>query len=468
MGRIPYIQSKSDPGVSEPRAARAFSGNLEQVREHGQIAGAAGDQKRSGTAQVHERRSALTSWDLMLGRAGFVEDAGVPVNAYLAENLSSVFACTQIISETVATLPLVVYRLAGDGNKELASNHPVARLFSGEPNTLQTPVEFLEMMTAHVLLRGNAFAEIVRDNRGAPAELIPLHPDTVAVLRIPKTRRVVYDVTSPDGGTRRLLGDEVLHLKDRSDDGVIGKSRLARARETFSIAQATETFAASTYRNGARLSGVLSHPEVVGDEALKRIKDSFEQIHRGPTKAGGTMVFEEGLKWTQISVSPEDAQMLESRRFSVEQIARMFRVPPPVLGDLSNGSYNNVTELGRWFYQHTIMPWLTKWERTIERALFSDEGRRNHEVEFDADMLVRGDMLQRFQAYRIGREVGLYSANDLRRFENLNPRTDEDADAFLSPLNMASEQTGEPKDVTARTFLECPKQCQHVRTVTAP
>jgi HK97 family phage portal protein len=393
---------------------------------------------RGAAAQRHEQRS-VSSWDLMTGRA-FEFDAGVPVTPILAENLSSVFACVQIISETVATLPLVVYRLAGDG-KNPDPSHPVARLFR-EPNALQTPVEFLEMMTAHCLLRGNSYAEIVRDNRGAPAELIPLHPDHVSVLRIPQTRRIVYDVSNLDGGTRRYLADEILHFRDRSDDGVCGKSRLTRARETFSVAQATERFAASTYRNGARLSGVLAHPDLVGEQALTNLKTSFVDRYSGPEKAGGVLVLEEGLKWTSISVSPEDAQMLESRRFSVEQIARMYRVPPPVLGDLSHGTYSNVTELGRWFYQHTICPWLTKWEKTIERSLFSEEGRRNHEVEFDADMLVRGDMLQRFQAYRIGREVGLYSANELRRFENLNPRTDADADAFLSPLNMQSEQTG--------------------------
>ena len=124
-------------------------------------------------------------------------------------------------------------------------------------------------------------------------------------------------------------------------------------------------------------------------------------------------------------------------------------MPPPVIGDLSHGTYSNVEQLGRWYYTHCISPWLVKWERTIERALLSEEARRSHEVEFDADALLRGDMLARFQSYRIGREVGLYSANDLRKFENLNPRTDADANAFLSPLNMQSEQTGRPRQDAA-------------------
>lgn len=390
-----------------------------------------------------EQRTALSSWDLMRG-IGYGTDAGVYVSPHFAENLSAVFACVQIISETIATLPLVVYRRTGDG-KSPSPDSPVARLFSRGPNSLQTPVEFLETTTAHCLLRGNAYAEIIRDNRGAPAELIPLHPDSVSVLRIPRTRTIVYDV-SGDGGTRRLLADEVLHLRDRSDDGIIGKSRLERAREAFATAAATELFAASTYRNGAALSGVLMAPGSISDAGLSRLASSFKDKHIGIHNAGNVAVLEENVKWIATSVSPADAELIGSRRFGIEQIARLYRVPPPVLGDLSHGTYSNVSELGRWFFQHTLMPWLTKWERTIERSLFSEEGRRSFEVEFDADMLVRGDMLQRFQAYRIGREVGLYSANELRQYENLNPRTDPDADAFLSPLNMQSEQTQQPKD----------------------
>ena len=382
-----------------------------------------------------------SSWQLMQGDDG----SDLPVTAPIAENLSGVFACVQVISETVASLPLVVYRTTEDGRIE-DPRHPVARLFSGDPWEYQTAPEWFETMTAHCLLRGNAYAEIIRDNRGAPTALVPLHPDWVSVERIHRSNRVRYTVTPPEGGTRRLLPEEILHLKDRSDDGIIGKSRLHRARETFQTAMAVERFAGSTYRNGAALSGVVTHPEQIGPDAAKTLRDSIEALYKGGHNAGRIGVFEEGMSWQALSVSPEDAQMLESRRFSVEQIARMFRVPPPILGDLSNGSYSNVTELGRWFAGHTIRPWLVRWERALERALFSEDGRRNHRVEFDMDELTRGDMLQRFQAYRIGREIGVYNANELRKFESLNPRSDEAAGQYLSPLNMSSEQTGAPRD----------------------
>jgi HK97 family phage portal protein len=391
-------------------------------------------------ARKPETRS-RSSWDNMIAGG---DGIAVPVNATLAENLSAVFACVQIISETIASLPINVYRRDGEA-RSLDRNHPVARIFARDANDWQTASEWLETVSAHCLLRGNGYSEIVRDNRGAPVALIPLHPDHVSVVRIPGTARIRYDVADPIRGTRRLLPEEVFHLKDRSDDGIVGVSRLRRARDTFATAFSTEQFAASTYRNGAFLSGVVTHPEQIGPEAAKTLRESLEALHGGAGKAGRIGVLEEGMTWQALSVSPEDAQMLESRRFGVEQVARIYRVPPPVLGDLSNGSYSNVTELGRWFATFTITPWLNRIERALERALFTEEGRRSHLIEFDTDLLLRGDLLTRLQAYRIGREIGLYNANDLRGFENLNPRTDPDAETFLSPLNMQPEQNGTPK-----------------------
>lgn len=391
-----------------------------------------------------EQRSAPTTWDHLRTGGTWDSDAGVPVNSYMAENLSVVFACVQVIAETVAMLPMHVYRKGGDGSRIEDPAHPLSRIFRGDPNEHQTASEFIEMMTAHTLLRGNAFAEIIRDGRGAVVELRPLHPDWVSVVRIARTSRYAYDVSLPEGGTRRLLPEEMFHLRDRSDDGIIGKSRLQRARETFGNALATERYANATYRNGAAMSGVLSHPEALGEEAAERLRKSFEQTYSGTENAGRVAVLEEGLKWMAVSVSPSDAQMLESRRFGVENLARIYRVPPPVLGDFQGGNYSSISEVGRWFYTHTIQPWLNRWERVVERSLLSDAGRASHEVEFDCDLLLRGDMLTRFQAYRIAREIGVYNANELRKFEKQNPRTDEEGDQYFTPRQMQPEQTGQP------------------------
>jgi len=390
-----------------------------------------------------EARSQPTSWDLL--KLGDVPtDGGTYVSAYFAENLSVVFACTQAIAESCAMLPLRVYRKMPDGSRLEEPAHPVARLFSGDPTPSLTASELIEMMTAHCLLRGNAYAEIVRDGRGAPVGLTPFPPDLVGVVHVRSTGRYAYDVFLPSGGTRRILPDDMLHIKDRSDDGIVGKSRLTRTRETLGIALASERYAGSTFRNGAAMSGILSHPDHLGEEATKNLRDSFKATYGGADKAGAIAVLEEGLKWQQISVSPDDAQMLETPRFSVEQLSRIFRVPGPIIGDFSGGNYSSIVEVTRWFYTQTLQPWLNKWERTIERALLSEASRRSYEVEFDVDLLLRGDMLTRFQAYRIAREVGLYSANELRRFENANPRTDPDGDTYLTPANMQPEQTRQP------------------------
>lgn len=391
-----------------------------------------------------EKRSAPTSWDLMKTGGDYGSDAGVAVTTYLAENLSVVTACVTAISETAGMLPGHLYQKLPDGSRVEEPEHPVARLFSGDPNERQTATEFVEMMTAHCLLRGNAYAEIIRNPRGEPIGLEPFHPDQVSVVKITSTGRYAFDVSLPSGGTRRLLPEEMFHLKDRSDDSIIGKSRLARARETFGTAIATERYAASTFRNGASMSGVLSHPDAIGEDAATRLQKDFKNTYTGPDKAGSVAVLEEGMKWQQISVSPDDAQMLDSRKFSTMALARIFRVPPPVIGEFEGGNYSSVSEIGRWFYSHCMMPWLNKWERLIEHSLLSAAGRRKYEFEFDCDLILRGDMLTRFQAYRIARETGIYNANELRKFEKQNPRTDAGGDKYFEPANMQQTQTGQP------------------------
>jgi HK97 family phage portal protein len=236
-----------------------------------------------------------------------------------------------------------------------------------------------------------------------------------------------------------------LHLRDRSDDGIAGKSRLQRARESIGSAIAVERHASSTFRNGAKLSGILTHPDQIGDDAAENLRKSFVENYAGSSKAGSIAVLEEGLKWTSISVTPEDAELLASRRFGTEIIARIFRVPLPLLGDISNGSYSNIVELNRMFATHTLTPWIVRLEKTIERDLFSDAGRRTHLVEIDQDDLLRGDMLARWQAYRIMREIGGANANEIRMWEKINKRDDPGGDSFFEPLNMSREQTGEPK-----------------------
>lgn len=391
-----------------------------------------------------ETRSQPTSWDL-LATLGLPTVTGAMVSPHVVEGNAAAFNAIQIISEAVGTLPAIVYRKQGDGVRQADTSNPVAKLFSDAPNDLQTPSEFVTMMMANCLMHGAAYAEIIRDANGRPTALWPLHPGHVVVERITGARRIRYQV-SDEVRTRRLLPEEVFAIRDRFDDPFTPRSRLDRAREALGGAVATERFAGAVWRNGARLSGIVSHPEQIGPEAAKTLRETLQAIYGGHDNAGKIGVLEEGMTWTGTSATPHDAELSEARKLAVLEVARIFNIPAPLLNELSNANYSNVVEMRRQFAAGTIQPWLTRWEQSILRDLFTESGRRSHEVEFDMDLLVRADFLQRLQGYRIGREIGLYSANELRRFEHLNPRDDAEADAFLTPLNMQSEQTAAPKE----------------------
>lgn len=391
-----------------------------------------------------ETRAQPTSWDL-LATMGLPTLTGQMVSPAVVEGNAAAFNAVTIISEAVGALPAIVYSKQAEGVRQAEDEHPVTRLFSDAPNDIQTPTEFVTMMQANCMMHGAAYAEIIRDSNGGPVALWPIHPGQVTIERIPGTRRIRYQV-SDEVSTRRLLPGEVFAIRDRWDDPFTPRSRLDRCREALGGAIATERFAAALWRNGARLSGFVKHPEQIGPEAAKTLRESLQALYGGTENAGRIGVLEEGSDWVQVSSTPHDAELSEARRLAVLEVARIFNIPPPMIAELSNANYSNVVEMRRQFAAGTVQPWLTRWEQAIMRDLFSDEGRRSHEVEFDMDLLVRADFLQRLQGYRIGREVGLYSANDLRRFEHLNKRTDDEADAYLSPLNMNREQTGAPKE----------------------
>jgi HK97 family phage portal protein len=383
-----------------------------------------------------ESRATMTQKDLSLVETlgGEASLAGVQVSPRASEQLSAVFACVQVISESLASLPIFVYRRRDDGGREVDDAHPVARVLRRQPNDWQTMPELVEMVQALVLLRGNAYLQIVRDDRGALSGLVPLHPDRVNVMVLP-SGRVRYDIATAAGTMRPLLDDEVLHLRDRSDSGIMGKSRLTRARDTIGTAIVTNQHAASTYANGASVGGVLKHPGKLSDDAHKRLRASLDDRFKGPRKAGTTMILEEAMSWEQIGVSPEAAELVESRRFSTEEIARIFRVPPPIIGDLTRANYSNSREMGNWFLTHTLGPWIAKWEAALERALFSEADRQTHIIEFKTEAWLRADIEQRYRAYATGLQWGFLSPDEVRQLENRNPIPDGAGKVFRQPMN---------------------------------
>ncbi|MFZ1363971.1 MAG: phage portal protein [Brachymonas denitrificans] len=340
-----------------------------------------------------------------------------PVNPATAQSISAVYACVQAISETVASLPLILYRRNGD-DRERASDHPLYRVLHEQANEQQTALEFREWMQACVLLRGNAYARIVTGWDGQVRQLIPLSPDRVQVLDV--AGKLAYDYTNKDGKVTRLLAGEVLHLRHRAgDDGVMGVSPITAAREVVQLAMAERDHGNASFSNAARLSGVLTAPGVLKPEQREALKTSWASQYSGVSNAGKTPVLENGMTFSPVSMSNEDSQWLASRQFSVEEVARLFRVPPTVIGDLRHGNYSNSVEMARQFVTLTLRRHLLMWEQGISHKLLTDAGRRIYFAEHSVEGLLRGDAVNRADFYDKGIASGWLTIDEARKLENL-------------------------------------------------
>ncbi len=378
-----------------------------------------------GKNDVHaEERQQDPSWSYLSAYSG----TGSNVNAKLAESLSTVFACVAAISSSIASLPAVVYRWEGKARKE-AENHPLSALIENGPNRWQSWPDFVEWWIAQTLLRGNGLAEIVTDGAGRVMELKPIPWEWCSVLLLPNGR-LAYDVNEQtmlggQGRTRRLLQGEVLHLKDRSDDGLVGRSRLSRTSKTIQSSFDVNETASAFLRNAMQPSGIFRVPGVENDFQLKSIRDQLVESKAGPSNTGKFFVLAEGVEWQSMSVNPEDAELLESRRFSTEELARIFQVPPPLVGIWDHSSFTNSETAGRWFATHTLTPWVRKIEAEFKRTVFTSFERRDHFLEIDLSGFLRGDPEQRWKAYDIALKNKVLDPNEVRQEEGWNPRAEE-------------------------------------------
>ena len=355
--------------------------------------------------------------------------AGVPLvslSSYGAENLSMVYAATQAIAGGLASLPVWVYRITDKG-RELVEDHPLMVLVRGGVNAHQTWPDFIEWLVAEILLQGNGLARIETDGNARLQALWPC-PWRNSSATLLGTGRLRYDVTEMAGiygaGGRmsRIGQDDALHIRDRSDDGMIGRSRLSRAGRAVATAMATDEHAEASFRNGMTPSGAFSFEAKLTDPQYDRARNQIEGKFTGASNARKVLILENGAKYTPISVTPEDAELLESRRFSGEEIARLFQVPPAIVGDLSHGTFTNSETAGRWFAQHTLRPWARKLQAAMTRSLFTDEERQNHQIEFDLSDLLRGDPEGRWKSHKIAVDARILTPNEVREIEGFNPR----------------------------------------------
>jgi len=339
------------------------------------------------------------------------------VTAATAQGVSAVYACVQAIAETTASLPLVLYRRAGD-DRTRATDHPLYRVLHDQANDKQTALEFRELMQASVLLRGNAFAKIVRGYDGQVRALIPLVTDRVNVLRVGDG--LGYEHTDYRGRVERLLSSEVLHLRHRlGDDGVLGVSPIAAARGVVELAISEQAHGVATFNNGTRLSGILKMPGKLTAEQKTALSTSWSSQHAGGVNHGKTAILESGAEYQTLSMTLEDSTWIEARKLSVIEVCRLFRVPPVVVQSMESANYSNSVELARQFVTLTLRRHLVAWEQSISKQLLTEAGRQVYYAEHAVEGLLRGDAVNRADFYTKGIAAGWMLRSEARRLESM-------------------------------------------------
>jgi HK97 family phage portal protein len=356
--------------------------------------------------------------------------SGKAVNERSAMQMTAVYACVRILAEAIASLPLHMYRYNDSGGKEKAIQHPLYGILHDEPNPEMSAFSFRETLMTHLLLFGNGYAQIIRNGRGEVVALYPLMPDRMNVDRDSRGR-LFYEYTRSDADTRTLGGkstvtlapSDVLHIPGLGFDGLVGYSPIAMAKNAIGMGLACDEYGATFFQNGAQPGGVLEHPGVVKDP--KRVRESWNAIYQGSANAHRVAVLEEGMAYKPISISPEQAQFLETRKFQIDEIARIFRVPPHMVGDLDKSSFSNIEQQSLEFVKYTLSPWITRWEQSIHRALLLPGEKQRFFVRFNVEGFLRGDFKNRMDGYAIGIQNGFMSPNDVRSLENMDRIPDE-------------------------------------------
>ncbi|EIG4943685.1 phage portal protein [Escherichia coli] len=371
---------------------------------------------------------------------------GKQISSQRAMRLTAVFSCVRVLAESVGMLPCNLYHLNGS-LKQRATGERLHKLISTHPNGYMTPQEFWELVVTCLCLRGNFYAYKVKAF-GEVAELLPVDPGCVE-LKLNSSWEPIYQVTFPDGSTDVLSQEDIWHVRTLTLDGLVGLNPIAYAREAISLAAATEEHGARLFSNGAVTSGVLRTEQTLSDQAYERLKKDFEERHTGLGNAHRPMILEMGLDWKSMALNAEDSQFLETRKFQLEEICRLFRVPLHMVQNTDRATFNNIEELGLGFINYSLVPYLTRIEQRINTGLVRKSKQGVYYAKFNAGALLRGDMKSRFEAYATGINWGIYSPNDCRDLEDMNPRPG--GDVYLTPMNMTTKpsdgsKAGKQKD----------------------
>jgi HK97 family phage portal protein len=390
---------------------------------------------------VEARRLDWMAFDWRYTDAGMRAHTYVPPGDIVLSNLAVAARCVALRSEIMASVPCFLYRRSDNGGRSRADDLPLYTVLHDIANPNQSAFEFREFMTRQLDLHGNAYARIERNARGQVTALWPYLYGDVEVELLP-SGRLRYRIFN---GRRVevILQEDILHVRGASRDNIIGQSPIMIARGALGLALTQSHTAHAMAENSLRPSGLLSYPHNLSSEQRNRVKDSAVSSYGGPENAGKLMVADGGAKFETISFTPEDAQFLEQRKLANEDVARIFGLPPTSVGIMDRATYSNVEQEGRALVQNAIGPLAGRVEAAMHRCLLTDAGRRTLYVEHDLDGLLRGDVKSRFDAYRLGRECGVYSPNDIRRKEN-EPPIGPEGDVYHMPANWVPLGAGVP------------------------
>ena len=384
------------------------------------------------------RDSALPSVaasDPFLAEKIFGVAGGAAVSPEVALSNSAVaYRCVMIRAELTSSVPLFAYRRTPIGGRQRADDHPLYAVLHDQANGLQTALELRELLSRCLDLAGNAYAEIVRDGAGEVTALLPIMPWDVTVERL-AVDRVRYRVTGWDGTVRTLLQEEVLHIRGASRDGIVGVSALRAGAAAMTLRVRQAETATALMANSLRPSGVLAYPQTLTVDQRTQIKTGVRERLQGAGKSGEIMILDGGVKFERMTFSPEDAEFLASTKLGNEDVCRLFGVPPTVAGITDKATYSNAEQEGAALVQNCIGPLVARIEAAMMRCLLTPEERRTLYVAHDLSGLLRGDTAARFEAYRVGREIGVYSPNDIRQRENEPPIPN--GDTYAQPVNWA-------------------------------
>lgn len=369
---------------------------------------------------------------------GATSAAGKAVSPSTAMQVTAVYACVTLLSETFGSLPALVYRRLERG-KERASNHSLYPVVHDLPNPECTSIDFRSTLMAHVLLYGHGYAEVVRNGAGQVKQLWPIPAWRVSAVRNSRDE-LVYEIRLPDGAPQHMRMDRVLHIQ-----APLGLSPIAQAREALGLTMAAEEYGARFFSNNSTPGGMIEHPGQLSLDAQNRLKTQIESQTRGLSNAHRLLFLEEGMKWHQVGLNPQDSQFLETRKFQVGEIARLFRVPPHMIGDVEKSTSwgTGIEQQNLGFITYSLRSWLVRWEQEMNKTLLTEAERRQYFVEFLVDGLLRGDAKTRYSNYHTARQDGWLSGNDIRELENMNPAPGLDGylvNGNMIPVDQAGKQ----------------------------